>query len=254
MNYFYQSILKPILIKSSFGRACMEGKSNTGESFERMYDKVIMGDDLIGVIVDYFLLNLPAVEMARNRKENIKRIIEEHASKKDTIRVMDIASGASRYTVEAAASKSGKGIFAVCIDHDSTQIMIGKHLAEKKGVLNQLDYRVGDVFNRNVMEGINPDLTIISGLSVYHDDDHFSDFLKNLSDVIPNGSHIVIDNQIHNPSQKLMEKLAKTTYGGSWRLNYRQKDAMESMIQPFFKINKSYEDRISMIHTIEAEK
>ena len=132
--------------------------------------------------------------------------------------------------------------------------MLGRHLAERFGVLEMFDYREGNVFERKTIEGIDPTLTIVSGLSVYHNDATFDRFLYDVHEVIPEGSHIVIDNQIYNPSSRLMEKLATTTYGGSWTLFYRTREAMERMVSKYFRIENSSLDEIKMIHLIEAIK
>ena len=240
-HIFYQKILKPILKKSSFGEACMDGKSNTGENFERMYDQRPSGEGILGLLVDYYLLKMPSVKMAINRKEYFKNVIlsEKKNAGSDELIVLDLASGASRYSIEAAV-ESGGGLRVFCIDRDYAQLMLGRHKAEKLGVLNMFEYIQGDVFDSNILKDIRPNITISSGLSVYCDDNGLEDHLKTVHENIPESSNFVLDNQVRNPSAHLMEKLAKQDDGKAWALHYRGRNSFEQRVKKYFQIKKSY--------------
>ncbi|MDZ7700103.1 MAG: class I SAM-dependent methyltransferase family protein [Deltaproteobacteria bacterium] len=231
----------------------MDGKSNTGENFERMYDQQPSGEGILGLLVDYYLLKMPSVQMAINRKERLKKIILSEKIKVGDadLMVLDLASGSSRYSIEAAV-QSGGGIRFFCVDKDPFQLMIGRHKAEKLGVSHMFEYRNANVFDCSVFEDVKPDLTISSGLTVYHDDTGLKDHLELVSSNVPRLSKFVVDNQIMNPSANLMEKLAKQDDGNPWALHYRTREVFEEKVRKYFRINNSYVDKVGMIHMVEA--
>ena len=99
-DIFYKKIIRPIMYKSTLGKNSIDGFADTGFNFEYMYKNVPSGDGVVGRFVDRILLNLPAVQATRNRKETIKKILRRevlHNSRHNKkTRILDIASGPAR--------------------------------------------------------------------------------------------------------------------------------------------------------------
>lgn len=258
-DFFYKKLLKPLLYKSTLGKNSIDGNADTGFNFEYMYQNKPSGDGFLGKSIDRILLNLPAVQATRNRKESIKKILkkemESRAGTDGALQILDIASGPARYLVELG-SELTQGFKAVCLDIDNRSLEYGRKLAAEYNVQHLIEYRQADIFKNDHLEKtcFTPDFMIASGLYVYHDDDATVRSLETLSTLLPKGSKALIDNQINNPSRKLMEKLGTTTRGTAWKLFYRTEQEMKQLLSPFFSSIEFTVDRWGMYCIAVATK
>ena len=65
---------------------------------------------------------------------------------------------------------------------------------------------------------------------------------------------ILVDNQISNPSRKLMEKAMIKSDGEVWALKYRTESHMISLLEPNFSLLSSTVDKYDMYNIITAER
>jgi len=252
-DLFYKKILKPIIYKSPLGKNSIDGTADTGFNFDYMYNNIASGDTALGRLVDRVLLNLPAVKATRNRKESIKKILraELHDSLRAgrQLQVLDVASGPARYLVELGAEEGG-GFRALCLDSDERSLDHGRKLAGQFGVSHLIEYRRVNIFNARELEAltVKPDIIIASGLYVYHNDTTVRKSLESLAGLLEPGKKILVDNQVANPSKKLMEKICTTTTGASWKLYYRREDEMADLLSSFFEQEHASLDKWRIYH------
>ena len=95
------------------------------------------GDGPLGWVVDWALLNLPAVKATRNRKDAILKILKNEIannqlSGKKTY-VIDVGAGTSRYLLDLAREYSAGSVEALSIDYDRESLNLGKKIAEAVG-------------------------------------------------------------------------------------------------------------------------
>jgi ubiquinone/menaquinone biosynthesis C-methylase UbiE len=216
-----------------------------------MYRNVPSGDGIFGKFIDKILLNLPAVQATRNRKDTIKKILREEVQhniqcNKET-KILDIASGPARYLVELG-SELGKGFIALCLDIDEKSLQKGRELAQEYNLTHLIAYRKADISNAEKIDNLDfrPCFIIVSGLYVYQDDEFVKRSLGKLCKLLQPGDKILVDNQINSPSRKLMEKVCKTTQGSAWKLAYRSEEHMKSLMVPYFKDITSFLDKWGM--------
>lgn len=260
-NVLYGRVIPFFLKKSKLGRECLKGNSDRGVNFDYMYENKPSGDTILEKIIDNYYLNLPAVKATRNRKNTLIEYIVELAQRKansnQPFTLVDIASGPSRYSIESAEilRDMNIGFKAYCLDSDISSIELGNQLSEERGLSENVRYKLCDVMDENQLKyhAQNPDFIIVSGLYVYLDDEKVSKSLELLSDISKEGTKILVDNQISNPSQELMEKTLKQSGGKPWKLEYRTEESMKSLVSKNFNILKSWVDDINMYHFILAE-
>ncbi len=239
-DFFYSKIVKPLMYKSTLGRNSIEGLADTGFNFEYMYQNKSSGEGLVGAVIDKIILNLPAVKATRNRKETIKTIISRHITenmqKSNSTCILDIASGSARYLVELDSGLKNS-FRALCLDRDERSLQVGRLLAEKFGVQENITFQKADVFDGKALKralDFEPDVIVVSGLYVYCDDETVRRSLNMLSALLRPHGTILVDNQLDNPSRKLMEKVCQTTSGTSWKLRYRSEAEMKALMEPLF--------------------
>lgn len=228
------------MYKSTLGRNSIEGLADTGFNFEYMYQNKSSGEGLVGAVIDKIILNLPAVKATRNRKETIKTIISRHITenmqKSNSTCILDIASGSARYLVELDSGLKNS-FRALCLDRDERSLQVGRLLAEKFGVQENITFQKADVFDGKALKralDFEPDVIVVSGLYVYCDDETVRRSLNMLSALLRPHGTILVDNQLDNPSRKLMEKVCQTTSGTSWKLRYRSEAEMKALMEPLF--------------------
>jgi len=247
------------MYQSTLGRNSINGFADTGFNFEHMYRNQPSGYTPFGKFVDRILLNLPAVQATRNRKDNIKNILKEEVRKYNpenkTLHILDLACGAARYLVELEAELR-EGFKALCLDADEQSLSLGKKLAQEYKATNLIEYRIADIFNEKVLDStaFKADFIVVSGLFVYHDDDAVKKHVKLFSKYLDAGKKILVDNQINNPSRKLMEKVCTTTQGISWSLYYRTESHMQSLLSPFFTDIESSTDKWGQYNILVGRK
>lgn len=241
-NMFYYKIVKPILFTSRLGRKSMFGYADSGLNFDHIYRNVAKGYTGFGRVVDKILLNLPSAKATRYRKQKIidmlRREIKNNISLGRKTRIVDLASGPSRYLIEAITEENRDYVEALCLDIDRRNLEFGKKLAGERPVLfkraNVL--RLGHYKKLSEKIAWVPNFILCSGLYEYLED---KDVIKSLQDVFAsldkNGLFLFVT-QMDSPNKRLIEILGKTRSGKPWVLFYREPDKLkEWMIKAGFK-------------------
>lgn len=154
-DFFYQRMLRPVLYTSTLGKNSIDGNADTGFNFEHMYRNQPSGDGAFGAFIDRVLLNLPAVQATRNRKETIKKKLKKEitdgAATGECFNILDVASGPARYLVELGAELQGS-FKALCLDLDDRSLDQGNKLAAAHGVQHLIEYRRADIFDAEQLD------------------------------------------------------------------------------------------------------
>src|SRR3990167_8787788 len=97
-DVLYQKIIRNLLLMSKFGRQSVLGEAATGYNFDYMYQNKPSGFNPLGYLIDFVLLNLPAVRATRDRRINLVKILSNEIRNNKTIgkttKIVDIACGA----------------------------------------------------------------------------------------------------------------------------------------------------------------
>ncbi len=227
-SIFYYRIVKPLLYTSRLGRRSMFGYADSGLNFDHIYRNTAKGYTRFGILIDRILLNLPSAKATRYRKEKIIEIvnseIKKNTSKGKKTRIVDLASGPSRYLVELITDKNKDCVEGLCLDVDRRNLEFGRKLAAGKPLI----FKRANVLNldhyKRLSEKITwvPNLILCSGLYEYLEEDDVKKSLKDVFVSLDKGGFLLFVTQMGNPNRELLEKLGKIRQGKSWVLFYRE--------------------------------
>ena len=241
-NFFYHTIIRPIIFTSRLGRRSMLGYADSGLNFDHIYRNEAKGYTKFGRIIDKILLNLPSAKATRYRKQKIIELLKEEIARNISCgkktRVVDLASGPSRYLVELITEENKDYIEALCFDIDRRNLEFGKEIAKDKPLLfkkaNVL--RLGHYKKLSEKISWRPNLVICSGLYEYLEDVETKSSLQEIFVSLGDRGFLLFVTQMDNPNKELIEKLGKTKQGKPWILHYREPRILkEWMINAGFK-------------------
>ncbi len=238
-NFLYKVILKNLLKTSKLGFGIIVTGAESGANFEHMYNNRPEGSFLIGRFVDKALLNLPAVQATRGRKEDIEKVVWNEVGNNRLLgrktRVLDLASGGARYLRELAEEHHNGDVESICIDKDKLCVQMGKKLSAREGLKNIKFFR-GDIFKlvhlRKFASKLNwiPDVVIASGLFIYHNNDATERMLREIYNFLPAEGLVIFSSYENLSSRKLMRKVGSTSAGEEWTLYYRKPDYWRNLL------------------------
>ncbi len=232
-NFFYRVLLRNLLKTSKLGYGFTTTGAESGVNFEHIYDNKAQGKYLIGKYVDRILLNLPAVQATRMRKDEVKRVlwneISNNSIKNRATKIFDIGSGGARYLRELSSECPTGKVESFCIDKDKNCILLGKELSRKQGV-EGIRFTKGDAFNLEKLKkfstkkGWLPNVVIASGFFIYFNNEVVEKMLREIWSFLPPGALIIFSSYEQLNTRKLMRKSMQTSTGEDWTLYYRSPD------------------------------
>ena len=119
-NLFYFAVIQKALYLSRLGRRSMLGYADSGANFEYIYMDKPKGYNFFGKLVDWFLLNLPSAKATRARKnmfcQLLSKEIDKNKENNKKTKIVDLACGVSRYTLEAINEEHCNFVEAVALE------------------------------------------------------------------------------------------------------------------------------------------
>lgn len=190
-----------------------------------MIDKIYTGnstDDPFFSSWDNYFQDHAAPKAVRNRKEYFKRIMLRKANEKDSINLLNVASGPCRDLLELYdANQSKCEIKTTCIEMDSHAIEYAKNI-----VVNY-QHKI-DFVNKNIFKfdtEIKYDMIWSAGLFDYFNNKSFVYVLNKFKNWIKPGGEIIVGNfnRNHNPTREYMELF------GDWHLYHRTENELTAL-------------------------
>jgi len=227
-DFIYKNIIRRILFSSRLGRKSSMGYADSGINFDHIYKNTPSGYIWIGRFVDKILLSLPAAKATRERKDKIVEIlrveVEKNKNRGIRTKIVDLASGPSRYLVELISEDFHDWTEALCFDIDKRSLAYGKKLSGNKPIIFKRSNvtKIGNKY-KNLSDRIKwkPNCILISGLLEYLDDSAVKKIFNDCFSNIDNNGLALFVTQKNNPNRKLIEKVGLTKTGKSWTLSYR---------------------------------
>lgn len=240
-DFLYKKVIRSLMLTSKLGRQSVLGRADAGSNFEHMYENRPEGDGPLGWIVDWALLNLPAVKATRCRKETILKILRNEIANNQLAgrktHVIDVGAGTSRYLLDLAKEYPEGSVEALSIDYDRESLNLGKKIAEAVGAQKKFirytkanAFRLGHVKFLGRKRDWIPNVVIASGFIYYLDDETVQGVLRETFTHLDPGGLLILSNIRRSPSQKLMEKVCTTHDRQAWVLHYRQPEAVRRMM------------------------
>lgn len=236
-NFLYISLIRRILFYSRLGRRSMFGYADSGISFDYIYRSKPTGYNMFGKIIDWILLNLPSAKATKERKKIFCDLIEKEISKNRSdnkkTRIVDLASGVSRYILDVIKYANQDFVEALALDIDRAPLKRGSELAINKPIL----FKKFDIFKMDKLHAFSkkkkwiPNLFIASGLYEYVSDSIMKKSLTDLHRYLDKNGAVIFSWQKDNPNKKLLSKLGRTKSGRKWILYYRDENTVKRWLK-----------------------
>jgi len=224
-DFLYKRVVKNMLFSSRLGRKSIMGYADSGINFDHIYRNQTKGYTRFGRLVDRVLLNLPAAKATRHRKDRIISLLRnevyKNISQEKQTKIVDLASGPSRYIVELLSEDLKKDVEVLCLDADRHVLDYGKRLAKDRPILYKKSnvLRIGKHYKSFIeKKGWRPNIVVVSGFYEYLDDETVKTSLRMIKDSLDVGGLLLFVTQRNNPNRKLIEKVGITKAGKSWVL------------------------------------
>ncbi len=238
-DFFYKKLMRNALKLSKLGYGFVVSGAESGVNFEHVYDDKAIGRFVIGKYVDRALLNLPAVQATRARKDEIKNIlwneVYNNRIKEKVTTVLDLASGGARYLRELREEHNQGWIFSLCVDRDSKCTSMGTKLTQKENVKN-IRFFAADVFKMERLKKFAQkkhrqiDIVVASGIFIYFKDDVVEKMLREIYGALPQGGLVIFTSYEKLNTRKLMRKAMVTSSGEQWTLYYRKPEYWRELL------------------------
>lgn len=230
-NFFYKVLLRNLLKTSKLGFGTIVTGAESGANFEHMYNNRPEGSFVIGRFADKALLNLPAVQATRGRKEDIKKVLWNEIGNNQLLgrktQVLDLASGGARYLRELAEEHRKGEVESICIDKDQTCVQMGRELSRRERLSNIKFFR-GNIFKLGHLRQLahrlswQPNVVVASGLFIYFNNQAVEKMIREIYELLLKDGLVVFSSYESLNTRKLMRKTMSTSSGEEWTLYYRK--------------------------------
>jgi len=166
---------------------------------------------------DEYLMNEPAAQAVRNRKEYFKKLLQKKLKEQKQVSLLNLASGPARDLKEIYDLIDPKSLHTTCIDMDRKAIDYAKNLCGKYA--DEIDFINANVFKFQTDKKF--DVIWSAGLFDYFNDQAFVQILKQLRLNVKEKGEMVIGNFSNsNPNRILMEVFT------DWFLYHRDEEKL----------------------------
>ena len=184
-------------------------------------------------------------------------LAEEVAPGGGAVRIVDLASGVSRYLVDLAKGTTRFELECVCVDKDHEALYLGKRISDPK----HFRFCRANLFASNrllqfgLSRGWRPHIAVATGFVEYLEEESLSVLLRNLNQLLVEEGYLILSSQIKNPSRYLMENICKTSDGKSWKLFYRKPEFVRDLLEGHgFAVSNVHIDGLGMYSIFTAKK
>ena len=220
-SFLYQRVIKRVLRRSMIGQRAVQGRSDSGFTFDHIYSNKPKGEGIIGRWVDKVLLGLPAARASRYRKDLISEALR-HEIRSNNLsgqmtRVLDLGSGTARYLIEGIRDAATDQIEALCVDRDRESVWNGRCASHPSMRFIHMDiFKLRRLYALSARSGWRPNVIIISGLIYYFSDKKVKALLSQVFEWLEPGGLLIVTNMIQNPNKKLIGHLFIAQNGDPW--------------------------------------
>lgn len=210
---------------------------DSGESLDYVYADTAHGRTPLSRAIDRFYLNAVGWQAMRERRANLQQALRETALLqnyyKEPTRIVDIASGPSRYVLSTISGLPELDITAQLRDMDEAGLQQGRELAERMHVTS-VQYVRGNAFDEHSLSQLNPkpNIAIASGVyELFSDNDLIASSLRGLSKSICDGGYLVYTNQPAHPQLELIAKVLTKRNGDPWVMRCRSQAEIDRLVE-----------------------
>ena len=208
---------------------------DSGESLDYVYRDRAKGITPLGRLIDRTYLNTIGWRGIRVRKANLQELLRLTIGRTidsgQPARVVDIAAGAGRYTLEVLREFRGRDVSALLRDRSPSALEAARKSAAEMGV-NGVGFAEGDAFSRDSLAQLapRPNIAIVSGLyELFDDNGMVGRSLRGLADALPEGGHLIYTNQPWHPQLEMIARTLVNREQKPWVMRRRTQAEMDEL-------------------------
>jgi hypothetical protein len=208
----------------------------SGKLIDYIYENKPNGKTFIGKWIDKQYINHPGWEGVRIRKQNLESAIimavKTLKFEKETITIVDIASGCAAYIFTVLADVGDIKTTTRCYDIDSRWIDIGNKKAASRG-LKSLTFYEGNMMDSTFAKTVLHDADIVISSGFYdwieRDDDvlHSLNIIKSFT---PPNAFIALTYQMAHPCLDLVHHVFNSFNGTPLKMKMRSTNEMKEIL------------------------
>jgi SAM-dependent methyltransferase len=211
---------------------------DSGESLDYVYRdraKGITGP--LGKLIDRIYLNAIGWRGVRVRKAHLQELLRlaigRVVDSGQPARVLDIAAGAGRYTLEVLREFQGRDVSALLRDRSPGALEVARNLAAEMGLAG-VGFAEGDAFSRDSLARVTPrpNIAIVSGLyELFGNNDMAAQSLRGLADALPEGGYLIYTNQPWHPQLEMIARVLVNREQKPWIMRRRTQAEMDELVR-----------------------
>jgi alpha-beta hydrolase superfamily lysophospholipase/SAM-dependent methyltransferase len=209
---------------------------DAGRMLDYVYANRANGWSPLGRLMDRAYLNSIGWRRIRQRREHLRALLKDVIStlkqKRNSIHILDVASGPGRLVLDALATANDPDISAICRDYSAAELQAGRELAERQRIQN-LSFEQRDAFDPDSYKALQPrpDVVIVSGLyELFSDNDRVRRSLRAINDALNDDGYLIFTNQPHHPQLEFIAETLVNRDGRPWVMRPRPQSEMHGLL------------------------
>ncbi|MEM9881665.1 MAG: bifunctional alpha/beta hydrolase/class I SAM-dependent methyltransferase [Planctomycetota bacterium] len=214
---------------------------DSGASLDYVYENRAQGSLGIGKLIDRAYLDAVGWRGIRKRREHLRELIrdaigrvrDERSDEQVPVRLLDIAAGCGRYTLEAVAEVENPAPVSVALrDLDPANLEEAKRHAERLGV-DDVTATPGDAFDGAQLAGLDPrpDVAVVSGLyELFPENGPVLGSLRGLASAVPAGGYLVYTGQPWHPQVEMIARCLPSHLNRAWVMRRRTQAELDQLV------------------------
>jgi len=236
--YKFFSLFMRTLGRWSAGvRLGWESGFNSGRMLDYVYRNRPEGFTPLGRLIDSNYLNGIGWRGIRVRRQMLARLlqqaIERAYAKQGAVHLVDIATGAGRYMLDALKQCQSMRVTAELRDFEPKNLEEGRAIARSLGLEN-VTFVQEDAFDQTALAGLTPrpDIAVVSGLyELFPDNEKVLNSLKGLAQAVPEGGVLIYTNQSWHPQIELIARGLYDWDGRAWVMRRRTQAEIDDLVR-----------------------
>jgi alpha-beta hydrolase superfamily lysophospholipase/SAM-dependent methyltransferase len=223
---------------------------DSGRTLDYVYANQASGALGVGKLIDRAFLDSIGWKGIRDRKVNLEDMLARAIAEiEGDVRILDVATGAGRYVLDAMARFPERSIEALLRDFTPENLEHGRRLAAERGV-NNVRYEQGDAFDEESVANaaIAPNLGIVSGLyELFPNNAMVLGSLRGMASALRRSdgdSYLVYTGQPWHPQLEMIGRVLNNRDGDLWKMRRRTQAEMDDLVRAagFEKIDMRIDD------------
>lgn len=240
---------------------CLNEGLTSGKTLDYVYQNEPQGSFFIGKMIDRQFLDNPGWQGVRLRRKNLEALLTEAITdlrnQKESISLVDIASGPASYILSVIGKVGEDDVTALCRDLDERWLNEGSKAAETLG-LRHVRFEKGDAFNEAELQAIQPTPNIIVSSGFYDwivDDEKVKMSITMSYNALEDGGYIIVTNQVAHPDQDFVQGVFSDFNNEPLRMTMRPKETVNQWLEEAgFEIEKTLSDPYGYYSVTKARK